>query len=212
VVWIKMRTNLRRLPKLLALATELHQSAESMESLFAKSYPRETALATAKMCGVTVTFDTVTAVAVASLLDLWGVTQESIDAQNFVSMMTLDQVDTITKIHGFGRALKKVGWVEELPNGLLFTNFGEHNIPEKERSQPMSGAERTRRWRERKKGVTRVTKVTKCDGDKRGEDITPPYPPKGVRRKKKGEDVPKLSSEELHRQRIELGMEEGSSG
>lgn len=208
MVWIKMRTNLRRLPKLLALATELHQSVEAMESLFAKSYnSRETALATAKMCGVTVTFDTVTAVTVASLLDLWGVTQEAVDAQNFVALMTLDQVDAITKIPGFGRALAKVGWVEELPNGLRFTNFGEHNIPEKERNQPMSGAERTRRWRERKNGVTPVTNVTKCDRERRGEDNTPPNPPKGGRRKRKGEDVPMLSREELQRQRIELGME-----
>ena len=214
VVWIKMRTNLRRLPKLLALATELHQSVEAMESLFSKGHSsRETALATAKMCGVTVTFDTVTAVTVASLLDLWGVTQEAVDAQNFVELMTLDQVDSITKIPGFGRALAKVGWVEELPNGLRFTNFGEHNIPEKERSQPMSGAERTRRWRERRNGVTPVTNETKCDVERRGEDNnTPPNPPKGGRRQKKGEDVPRLSREELQRQRIDLGMEEEDSG
>ena len=61
--------------------------------------------------------------------------------------------------------------------------------------------------------MTPVTNETKCDEERRGEDNnTPPNPPKGGRRQKKGEDVPRLSREELQRQRIDLGMEEEDSG
>ena len=165
-VWIKMRTNLRRLPKLLVVATELHQNPESMRG-FSVSNESDG-----------VTFDCVTRVTVASLLDLWGDIQELIDEENYVDSMTLAHVDTVSGIPGFGAALEKVGWIEVRPNGLVFNNFHQHNVPVKERSQPMTGAERMRRWRDKKKGVTGVTKSDASDAQSRVEEsnINPPTP------------------------------------
>jgi hypothetical protein len=196
VAWIKMRTNISRFPKTLALATELHKNREALDSLCDGD--------------VTVTLACLTRVTVASLLELWGTIQESIDDQNFVALMTLDHIDSITEISGFGVALEKVEWVEVVPKGLVFHNFREHNTPTKERGDPVSGAERTRRWRERKRGNGGVTAVTSRDGEQSRVDILKPPTPftKGGRRKRGGEDVPMLSREELQRQRIELGMEE----
>ena len=196
VAWIKMRTNISRFPKTLALATELHKNREALTNLCDGD--------------VTVTLACLTRVTVASLLELWGTIQESIDDQNFVALMTLDHIDSITEISGFGVALEKVGWVEVVHNGLVFNNFREHNTPTKARGEPVPGAERTRRWREKKKGNVGVTTVTSRDAEQSREDILKPPTPftKRGRRKRGGEDVPMLSREELQRQRIELGMEE----
>jgi hypothetical protein len=108
-------------------------------------------------------------------------------------------VDEITEIPGFGTAMVEVGWITIVENGLKFNNFEEHNTPCKERGRPMTGAERTRKWRQRKnKNVTNVTIGDGRDVEKRREEqILPPISPKGDgRRKGREREIPSMDASE----------------
>ena len=186
-MWIKMRVNLRRQPKTLALARALNQHPPAIASLVPPG----------AVTGVT--FSCLSRVTIASLLELWGAVQETICDANIVTQMTLDLVDEITEIPGFGMAMVDVGWITIVENGLRFNNFQEYNTPCKERGRPMTGAERTRKWRQGKS--KNVTKVTIGDGrdveQNRTDQSLPPISPKGDgRRKGREREVPSMDASE----------------
>src|SRR6202022_913251 len=75
---------------------------------------------------------------------------------------TLDEVDRVAGIRGFGSAMEEVGWVEKADDkSLRFKNFREHNDPSKGEAEPKTAAERQKAFREKKKA--RNATVTKSN-------------------------------------------------
>lgn len=188
-----MRRGLRQNPKVIAMARFLADDPKFREWLSENG-------------GVTrhesVTVALVTRVTVASLLDVWSSLNESVGNDWEMPFMVLLDIDEIAEIPGLGRAMKLVGWVEEMQaGGLMFPNFGEHNTPAKERGgDAKSDAQRAREYRERKRqekerhGVTSRHAIEEKRREEKSissiEDISP-LPPEGD-----GEDKPKRKSTE----------------
>lgn len=177
--WIKMRSDLHTDPKVLVM-TRL---------LFGRDV-------TVTLPNVTNAHALLTHATVSGLLQVWASVSRVME--NFHPYLTLDDLDRMTAIDGFGEAMHEVGWVllDEDGDGLVFPNFQEFNTPSKVRGGS-SGAERTRRWRERQKakqtakppadeagpvasgdaspGVT-VTRHSDGREEKSREEIKPPPP------------------------------------
>lgn len=184
--WIKMRVGLRRDPKVLAIARHLAGSTKF------QNYCGDPIQRCVTECVTEiVTFPIVTRVTVASLLELWGALNESVNDENEVPCMALSDIDDIADLPGLGEALEWVGWVEVIDpdderKGLRFNNFREHNTPAKDRKQAKTDAERAREYRQRKKAqeqesasVTNVTKRHAREEKRREEIKEPPIAPLG---------------------------------
>ncbi len=144
--WIKMRTTIRRNPKTLMMANHLSVNRNFM-NWWSDPVQRTCNDSVTEI----VTFSNVARVTVCGLLEVWGSLNESLNSDGFVRGMSLLTLDDMAEIPGFGEAMEFVGWVEETPEGLVFPNFSEHNVPEKERPKAKSNAERQAEYRERQK-------------------------------------------------------------
>jgi hypothetical protein len=168
--WIKMRVAIRRSAKTVAVARQLEAQPAFRRWLGVTNTPSHRVTTRVTVCG---------------LLELWGAVNEAISPEETVSFMSVCDVDNVTDIPGFGRAMLAVGWIEELPDsaGLKFPNFHEYNTPEAERQKPKTGAERTREWRARQRAKEKcdetVTAGDACDAreEKRRVKKNPPNPP-----------------------------------
>ncbi len=105
-----------------------------------------------------VTIQNVMRVTVCGLLELWGVLQSSIkragedNNDGKIENAMLQYIDDSTGIPCFGEAMEFVGWVKEDRAGnLIFPNFYEHNVPDNERREAKTNAQRQHEYRERKK-------------------------------------------------------------
>lgn len=146
--WIKMRRGLRHDPKVVAMAREL-----SFRRDFMDWWGDPVRVTCHENVTEIVTFANVTRVTVASLLDVWSALNNSISSDGRAPFMTLDDLDGIAEIPGFGEAMESVGWViDHGAEGLEFPNFAEHNSPSKSRrGKAKSDAERAREYRARKR-------------------------------------------------------------
>jgi hypothetical protein len=139
--WVRMRAVLLRHPKVLEMADSLHR------------HPAYIAWATE---GGKVTSHASRAVTVrvtvASLLCFWSAANE-LATDGILRHANRHTCDEMAGIPGFGEALVLVGWAEEdeAQRAIILPNFHEFNTESKQRS---SGADRTARWRERKKKET----------------------------------------------------------
>lgn len=124
-----------------------------------------------------VTFANVTRVTVCALLDVWAALNTTLKSDGLAPFMTLQDIDDIAEIPGFGEAMLSVGWVIELDDGsLVFPNFSENNNPSKSRDgEPKSAAQRAKEYRDRKRAEKEsqqsVTPSRHVTGDKIREDI-----------------------------------------
>jgi hypothetical protein len=157
--WIKMRVGLTTNPKVMRLAECLLENGTYLE-WSALSYgmggypPMSDAEARAERhAALRVTrYVTVTA-----LLRFWGYANEHIKGE-FVAGIFPADVDEIVGVPGFADAIEAAGWAEFEPDGgMTLPNFSEHNTSAGERS---SGAERQKRYRERKLGEAQSDGVT----------------------------------------------------
>jgi hypothetical protein len=140
--WIKMRPGMRSHAKVTAMTRCLLADAEFCAHVFDTVSP-----VTSR-----VTFDFVTRVTVASLLDVWGAINHVVKSDNRVPFMRADDVDRIAGFPGFARAMQAVEWLGiEYDESLVFPNFGEFNTPESERKKPKTQSERSREYRARQK-------------------------------------------------------------
>ncbi len=100
-----------------------------------------------------VTFANVTRVTVCALLDVWAALNNTLKGDGKAPFMTLQDIDDIAEIPGFGEAMALVGWVIELDDGSIeFPNFSEHNSPAKSRDgEAKTGAQRAKEFRDRKR-------------------------------------------------------------
>lgn len=63
---------------------------------------------------------------IGGLYWLWSMADEQTDDGTLVGLSTAT-IDRKTGIKGFGGAVLEIGWIEQLPNGLMITRFEEHN-------------------------------------------------------------------------------------
>lgn len=146
--WIKMRSSLLTNPKVIRMARVLLADPQFMDWL-----------CPGRGCDAVTERDVpvVTRIVVGSLLATWSAANDTAARDGIVRHAASRDIDQTAGVPGFGKALAAVGWLEDLPDGegICFTNFEEHNSPQKERSlTAKSGAERNKEYRERKKQET----------------------------------------------------------
>lgn len=153
--WTKMRNTLPSNPKVVGMA----QFLGSQRKLLA---PLTTGYGGALL--EVVTLDVVVSVVVCGLLRVWGTANE-VARDGVLKGVTLEGLDAIAHVPGFGRAMAEVGWARESkrPIGVVLPNFSEFNVPVDQRA-----ADRQKRYRERIRG--------KQAGDNSPEDASPSGP------------------------------------
>jgi hypothetical protein len=190
--WIKMRGELATHPRLSAIYNQLVYGDDSgfliyvcgMDALDIGVVPArdDTVTERALRC---VTERALRDVALSSLLRVWCAVNAHCkvdDTDAIMSPMTLSDLDDIAGFSGFGDAMQTAGWVlQQDDNSLRFHNFLEFNEPACLRHEPLTGAERAKLWRERKKAALAaknggVTKVTKRNGREEKRRYTPKSP------------------------------------
>lgn len=177
--WIKMRVGLTTTPRVMRIAECLVDDAEFLEwaglGYGVPNYPPapEADMRAERHAALRVTrYVTVTA-----LLRWWGYANEHAKGE-FIAGVFPEDVDEITGVPGFARAIAAAGWVQFRPDGGVdLPNFSEHNTSAGERS---SGAERQKRYREKsrqvgpesdkKSDVTRDVTVTPREEKRREEE------------------------------------------
>lgn len=173
--WIKMRRGLRHDPKVIAMARTL-----AADRQFMAWWTDPQQMACRHIVTEVVTFANVTRVTVCGLLDVWAALNNTLSDDCTAAFMTLQDLDDIAEIPGFGNAMEQVGWVTQLETGgLEFQNFNEHNTTAKNRPQAATAAERAKAYRDRKKAQSdaqpesakTVTNVTSRHTEKRREEI-----------------------------------------
>jgi hypothetical protein len=158
--WIKMRTDLYRDPKVCLIAEIL----DSGDGQLARYVNQNTG------CDMSVTRNVTRNATVGALVTVWGVMRlrGKRNGDDLVCQMaTIEVLDDIADLPGFGSAMASVGWVVETETGVTFPRFFEdYNVDPAEKT-PSSAAERQRRYRDRLKqalaasqgGVTRDDSV-----------------------------------------------------
>ena len=173
--WIRIRRGIRQWPKTVAIARQLASNRDFMNWW---SDPVRQHCVT----NVTeiVTFENVTRVTACALVEFWFAINDVIGEDCRVPYMALSDIDDIVGVPGFGEAMLEVGWVVlHDEKGLVFPNFSEHNVPSKMRSEPKSAADRARDYRDRKRGVSRVTarhETSRGEEKRREEEYIPAAP------------------------------------
>ncbi len=112
------------------------------------------------MCDMAITRNVTRNACVGALVTVWGILRqrgERVDDDLFIEMASLETIDEIADLPGFGSAMKAVGWVKETSKGLILNRFFEDLNTEVDKKRS-SAAERQRRYRERKKERESVTK------------------------------------------------------
>lgn len=182
--WVKMRVNLRKHPKVIAMSRCL-----AADRAFMDWWSNPQRYTCHENVTEIVTFENVTRVTVCGLLEVWGAINTAIKDDDTVEYMELIDIDDIAGIPGFGEAMESVGWVsvvdEEHYKGLSFPNFREFNTPDSERKKGKSDAERAREYRQRKKAEAEQQQRHDRHGssqgeEKRREENTTPQTPQGV--------------------------------
>lgn len=173
--WIKMRVGLTTNPHVLRIAEHLLECGEYVEwaglSWGIGGYPplSEAEAADERYVALRVT----RYVAVTALLKFWGYANEHAKGDSIDGIRPQDVLE-ITGVPGFAAALEFAGWVkfDRIHGGATLPNFDEHNTGARERTS--AGAERQKRYRERKKttvgsDVTRDVTVTEREEKRREE-------------------------------------------
>jgi len=148
--WIQVRIDLTRDPK---VARMLDLLRKSIGSYVLKISPDDllSGVTCRGTCPVTdlVTGHALRDVIVSALIRVWGTANTFIRDETIIGI-TLDWIDDVSQIPGFGKAMQKVGWIESTPeDGIRFPNFNEWNRP-KTSALRSSSAVRKERQRLRK--------------------------------------------------------------
>ena len=87
-----------------------------------------------KQRDMTVTRNVMRNVTVGALVTVWGVIRlrgKRLNDDLTLRGVSLSVIDDLSEVPGFGVAMRKVGWVEESEDGIVFPHFFEH-IPDVE--------------------------------------------------------------------------------
>jgi hypothetical protein len=160
--WIKMRTDLYRDPKVCLIAEIL----DSGDGQLARYVNQNTG------CDMSVTRNVTRNATVGALVTVWGVMRlrGKRNGDDLVCQMaTIEVLDDIADLPGFGSAMASVGWVVETETGVTFPRFFEdYNVDPAEKTLS-SSADRQRRYRDRLKKAlaashSDVTRDASVDG------------------------------------------------
>lgn len=172
--WIKMRCALQHDPKVIAIGR------------FVEALPTFSPwLSTGTIERMPISDGALRYIVTGALHVTWSVANEHAKS-GVIAGATLEWIDLVTGINGFGNAMESVGWARIEDNSLLFPKFSDNNT---------SSAERVRKWRERQKvkgnGTRNVTETVtgnvtvRAREEKRREDISTnvdnKYPPDFLR-------------------------------
>jgi len=171
--WIKMRTDLYRDPKVIAMAELLLDKDSPTAGYVNQNLQRDMA----------VTRNVMRNAVVGALVSVWGVMRHQgkrIDDDLVSTETPLWALDDIADLHGFGDAMATAGWVVDTEESLVFPRFfSEHNVDPNETAKDKN-RERQKRFRESKRNalcnVTDNVTVTVRE-EKRREDLPPPLTP-----------------------------------
>lgn len=151
--WVKMRTGLRRHPKVVAMSRHLAEDARFVTWWSDRTrHTREENVTESVTESVT---EIVTRITVCGLLEVWGAVNAADKGDGYLPYMEEADIDEIVGMPGFGKAMVAIGWARrpegEGAQGIVFPNFCELNTPGSKRGQVKSDAQRAREYRERKK-------------------------------------------------------------
>ena len=156
--WIKMRTDLYRDPKVIAIANHLLDEDSDLSR-----YVNQNA-----QCDMCVTRNVMRNAVVGALVNVWGVMrhQGRRDGADLVMCgYAVAVVDDIADMQGFGAAMAAGGWLLIDDNGLRFPKFFAENNSDPKEDQNAKNAERQRRYREAKKAESNVTRDVTCSAE-----------------------------------------------
>lgn len=170
--WIRMRVDLYRDPKVCIMADCLMDPDGDL----AKSVERQTVETSTFAGGMAsavrehrfnVTRNVTRNAVCGALVTVWGVCRHRGKRRNddlLLSGAGTYTIDDIADLPGFGEAMVAVGWLVEMEDGIVFPRyFAEFNDELPGRKRPMTGAERTAKWRKKNNDVTPVTECDACD-------------------------------------------------
>lgn len=116
---------------------------------------------------------------IGGLYWLWSMADEQTDDGTLIGLSTAT-IDRKTGIKGFGESVVGIGWIEQLPDGLLITRFEEHNGASAKRRAGMAKA--SSKYRTMSSPRHNQTMTAGCRGDdldKNRIDISPIVPASG---------------------------------
>lgn len=151
--WIKMRTDLYRDPKVLVIADALMRIDGDLARYVNQNLQRNMSVTRCVMRNAVV----------GALVSVWGVMRhrgKRAGDDLLALRVTLQVLDDIADLPGFGEAMEESGWVSQTDSGLVFPNFfQDHNSDPEERKRQLA-SDRQKRYRERHTGVTNNVTVT----------------------------------------------------
>lgn len=178
--WIKMRTDIYRDPKVSVMADILSAPGGSLGSFVSQNMQRD-------MC---VTRNVTRNAVIGALVSVWGVARQRGTRRGddlcieFQTTFTVEVIDDLADLPGFGLAMLGCGWLLETTKGLVFPRFfSKHNVdPDDYKREQDAARQRARRERDkqRDKSVTNsVTRHAKVAVEKRRveKSNTPPPTP-----------------------------------
>ena len=142
--WIKMRTDLYRDPKVCVIADLLINKDSDLSRYVSQNMQRD-------MC---ITRNVMRNVTVGALVSVWGVLRhrgKRIEDDLVIKGCTINVIDDVAEIQGFGQAMESVGWVECDDVGLVFPRFFEEFNVDPSADLRAKNAERQKRFREKQK-------------------------------------------------------------
>lgn len=183
--WIKMRTDLYRDPKVCVMADALMDPEGDLSRYVNQNQQRN----------MTVTRNVTRNACVGSLLSVWGVMRHRgvrVGDDLACYGVSVEVLDDISDLPGFGDAMALVGWVVETTDGIVFPRFFDEYNVEPDGKNKTKNAERQQRYRERKRlefkpesnvtsNVTHNVTVTPREEESRVEkkEEKPPISPNG---------------------------------
>jgi hypothetical protein len=136
--WIKMRCALMHDPKVIAIGRFIQAQPGFAEWLSSG------AISEMPLCDTALRY-----IVTGALHVTWSVTNEH--AKNgAIEGASLEWIDLVTGIRGFGEAMQEAGWARLDDDRLVFPKFDANNT---------SSAERVRKWREKQRQKCNVTET-----------------------------------------------------
>ncbi len=148
--WIKMRTDIYRDPKVIAMADILLETEGDLNKHVNQMTRRD----------MSVTRNVIRNAIVGGLVTLWGVVRHQGKRNGddiSLSGVTVTAIDDIADLPGFGEALEFVGWVVYRKGGIVFPRFFSENNNDPFENARSKNAERQRRFKQKSNVTGNVT-------------------------------------------------------
>lgn len=160
--WIKMRTDLYRDPKVIVMADLLCEFGGPLSRYVSQHNQRD----------ISVTQNVTRCAVVGGLVAVWGVARhrgKRVGDDLLIEGATLDVLDSVSELPGFGEVMSVVGWAVDAGQGVIFPRFfAQHNVDPEDQKREQAAA-RKRRQRERDNERDKSVTVTHREEKRRVE-------------------------------------------